>query len=481
MIQGLGEAVDCVLGGPAEVEDMATGNATRRSTAAGDRPRVLMIAEHCNPGWVSVPLVGWSHFKALSALADIHLVTRTYNEENLLKAGLPRDRFTTLSSDAVERPLERLRAAIQGAYEEGKSWTTKTAVGVVSYYYFEHLLWRQFGARIRAGEFDLVHRLTPLNAVSPSLVAKRCARAGVPFVIGPLNGGLPWPKGFDEIRSKERELIASLRGLHRLMPGYRSTRRHAAAILVGSRAMRAQIPHWAADKVVYLPENSIEPALFGRQAKRPAAPPLQVVFVGRLVPVKGVDMLIEAAAPLVREGRVALDIVGDGPSMSDLRALAARQGVGKRVNFTGWIAHAQLQDFLAERHVLGFPSVREFGGAVVLEAMSLGLVPVVADYGGPGELVSPGTGFAIPIGPRAQLVAGFREVLSALAADPSTVGRMGPRARERVQRLFTWDAKAAQVREVYRWVLGQRDRPDFGMPLRDLPEGGVAVADERPA
>jgi glycosyltransferase involved in cell wall biosynthesis len=92
--------------------------------------------------------------------------------------------------------------------------------------------------------------------------------------------------------------------------------------------------------------------------------------------------------------------------------------------------------------------------------MMLGLVPVVVDYGGPGELVTPDTGFAVPIGTRAEIIARFRAVLEGLAADPSRIRPMGERARRRVLEGFTWEAKARQVLEVYRWAMGElSDKP----------------------
>jgi glycosyltransferase involved in cell wall biosynthesis len=68
---------------------------------------------------------------------------------------------------------------------------------------------------------------------------------------------------------------------------------------------------------------------------------------------------------------------------------------------------------------------------------------------------------------RAEIVRSLRDCLARLAAAPDEVRAMGRRAQDYVYRNFTWDAKARQVLEVYRWVLRQRaDKPDFGMPIR---------------
>jgi glycosyltransferase involved in cell wall biosynthesis len=116
--------------------------------------------------------------------------------------------------------------------------------------------------------------------------------------------------------------------------------------------------------------------------------------------------------------------------------------------------------------VLGFPSVREFGGTVVLEAMALGLVPIVVDYGGPGELATHDTGIKVPLGARAEIVRGFRTALERIAADPYRLRDLSIRARARALGQFSWAKKAEQVVEVYRWVVGERGtKPDFGCPL----------------
>jgi glycosyltransferase involved in cell wall biosynthesis len=428
------------------------------------RPRVLIFAESANPEWVSVPLVGWSHAEALGHLVDAHVVTHVRNRDALERAGWREGReFTSIDSELVAKPLWRFDETLRKL--TGLGWTTTTALAALPYYYFEHLAWQRFGAEIR--HYDLVHRLTPLSPTTPSVIAPRCRSSGVPFVWGPINGGVPWPPGFDDVRRSEGEWLSYVRNAYRILPGYRSSRDDATALVVGSMATWEELAPYH-DRCVYLPENAIDPKRFSLRATMSLEGPLRVVFLGRLVPYKGADMLIEAAAPLVREGKVIVDILGDGPQMPELRALVEREGVSEGVRLVGWVAHTEVQARLAAAHLFGFPSIREFGGGVVLEAMAVGLVPVIVDYAGPAELVTERTGFRIPIGPRASIVEGLRNVLGRLTAERARLPEMSERARRRVMTLYTWEAKAKQMVQIYEWALGRASKPSFGMPMPDV-------------
>ncbi|MGQ0507148.1 MAG: glycosyltransferase family 4 protein [Myxococcaceae bacterium] len=438
------------------------------------RPRVLIVAELCNPNWVSVPLEGWSHSQAIAKLADTHLVTHIRNRENILKAGLVEgEDFTAIDTDPVEKTTYKFGEVLRG--KSGMGQTLSTALSALPYYLFETLLWKKFGKAIAAREYDVVHRVTPLSPTTPSILGPLLKRHGVPFVLGPLNGGVPWPKGFETARRREKEWLSYLRDAYKLMPGYRTTRVSASALICGSRDTREQVADRYQDKTIYIPENAIDPKRFTLKRDGKVELPIRAAFVGRLVPYKGADMLIEAAAPLVREGKVKIDVIGDGPEMPTLKALVEREDLTDGVSLAGWVKHEHLQEKLVQSHVFAFPSIREFGGAVVLESMALGLVPIVMDYGGPGELVSQKTGFAIPMGTRPHIIQQFRKTLEHLAANPQLLPQMGERARERVLSKFTWDAKAAQTFEVYRWVMGERDQPNFGMPLADGPLPGIST------
>jgi glycosyltransferase involved in cell wall biosynthesis len=430
------------------------------------RPRVLVIAEAANPEWVSVPLVGWSITAALRQVADVHLVTQARNTEAIIRAGwVPKRDFTALDTEHLAAPMWKLVDRLRGA--SGVAWTLVTAMSIPSYYWFEQLLWKHFAADFRAGAWDIVHRVTPLSPVIPSLVAHRLKMLGIPFVVGPINGGVPWPPEFTQVRQKEREWLSYVRDAYRFLPGYRSTRDSAAAILVGSRVTWQQLGVRWMPKAVYLPENAVPLVRCGASATKPSPSPLRVVFVGRLVPLKGVDMLIEACASLIRSGKLHLEIVGDGPQRSDLEKMVAEQQLGQGVVFAGWLDYAGVAARLAQSHILGFPSIREFGGGVVLEAMASGTVPVVVDYAGPGELVTPSTGYLLSIAPRQPLVAKLRAQFERLVDNPGEIAAKAVSARARVERWFTWERKAEQIGEVYDWVLQCGPKPDFGMPLPD--------------
>lgn len=423
--------------------------------------KVLLIAEAANPDWVSVPLIGWSLARAIAERTDSHLVTQIRNRESMIKAGLVEGRdFTAIDSERFAAPLYRLADRMRGG--KGVGWTTLSAISGFAYYYFEWLVWQRFGAAIRRKEFDLVHRLTPVSPTIPSILAARCARAGTPFVLGPLNGGVRWPKKFDHARRKEREWLSYVRNAYRLLPGYRSTLSGSSAIVTGSKSTLSDIPSRYRSKCIYLPENAIDPLRFPDASPPATNGVLHACFVGRLVPYKGPDMLLEAISELARSGHLQLDVMGDGPMMPELKRFVQDNGLEESVRLHGWVTHTELHTKMRASQLLLFPSIREFGGGVVLEAMALGIVPVVVDYGGPGELVTDAVGFKVPLSTRANLIDSLRRTVTDICTQPRQLAAKSEAAQSLVRERYTWPAKAQQILAIYDWVLGRtKSRPEF--------------------
>lgn len=106
-----------------------------------------------------------------------------------------------------------------------------------------------------------------------------------------------------------------------------------------------------------------------------------VLGIGRLVPVKGFDLLVRAMPAIVRaEPATRLVLVGDGPERRSLETLAARLGIAEQVTFTG--ASSEVSTYLAAADLLVAPSRNEGQGRVLVEAMSLGLTVVGTRVGG---------------------------------------------------------------------------------------------------
>ena len=104
------------------------------------RYRVLLIAEAANPEWTSVPLVGWSHTRALAEITDAHLVTQIRNQEAIERFGWVEGKeFTAIDSEAVAKPLWKISSMLAGG--DGRGWTTRMAINTFGYYYFERQIW----------------------------------------------------------------------------------------------------------------------------------------------------------------------------------------------------------------------------------------------------------------------------------------------------------------------------------------------------
>jgi glycosyltransferase involved in cell wall biosynthesis len=420
---------------------------------ANRRLRILLIAELCNPAWTSVPLVGYSMARALAARPDLDvtLVTQIRNEPDLRNDPIRRlAPVHFIDNEWVARPLHLLGRLLRGG--ETLAWSLATAMSWPSYIAFEHQVYRRFQNQLRSGGFDLIHRVTPLTPTCGSPLAKF---TDVPMLIGPINGGLPWPREFPELRKREREWLAPLRKLYRALPYWHSTFRRLAGVIAGSKQTATEIPRWFRGKRFYLPENGIAPERFplAGQWLKPAGR-FRFISVGRLVPLKGFDLVLDAMSrsPILRQ--CELVIAGDGPLMAELRELSARLGLSDAVRLPGFIDNRQLHETFLQAQAFVFPSLREFGGGVVLEALASGLPAVVVNYGGPAELVTPECGERLRLQPREGLVNDLRRAMEGLAVDPERCRKLGAAAVDHVRRHFTWDQKAARLMGMYRELLG---------------------------
>lgn len=429
------------------------------------RLRILLLAPDCNPERVSVPLVAYQHAVALARLHKVTLVAKSSVEGALRRSKAPFSSIEIVRTPTLDRIFSWVfRSVFRNNYDSQAltAFTYPFAVG------FEWCSWLQLRHRILAGEFDVVIRLIPVTAVLPSPFAFFLRKGSIPFVVGPINGGLPWPPGFSQL-VKQREWIAGLRNIYRFLPFARSTFRHAAAIIVASSHTYSEFIRYR-DKLFFIPENGIDHSLCcGDSRPGRADGKLDLIFVGGLVPRKACDLALRGAARLLRAGLAQLTILGDGPERNRLEELAKSLGVEEAVTFEGWVSHGEVLNRMRSSDVLVFPSLRDFGGGVVFEALAVGAVPVVVDFGGPGDIVTANVGYKVSIHNEGQIVSEIEAVLKELAENPDLLTSLRQEGVAYARRCLTWDAKAADTTRVLNWVLHRGAKPDLLPPRISQP------------
>ena len=169
-----------------------------------------------------------------------------------------------------------------------------------------------------------------------------------------------------------------------------------------------------------------------------------VAGLGRLVPVKGFDLLVAALRPLadaVPTSRLVL--IGDGPQRDELHAAARDLGVGGRLLITG--ITPDIADWLAAADVLAAPSRNEGMGRAIVEAMALGLPVIGAEVGGIPAVIADGeTGWLVAPGDSLALAAALIE----LARDEPLRIKLGTAAVTRAE-AFSTDVAHAAMRAIY--------------------------------
>jgi glycosyltransferase involved in cell wall biosynthesis len=423
------------------------------------RLRILVLGADCNPEQPSIPLVTYSHAAALAEIHDVTLIARSTAEDALRRA---KARFRAI--EVIRTPLlQRLYAwSFRRIFKCNYDSQVLTAFKYPFYLAFEWRAWRQVRRRIFAGEFDVVLRVVPMTPSLPSPFAFFLRKGPIPFVIGPLNGGLPWPPGFTQLDGQR--VIARLRDAYRFLPFARSTYRHAAAILAASSQTYSEFAAYC-DKVFFVPEPGISRSTcFGDSRSSERGSKLELIFVGGLVPRKACDLALRAAAPLLRSDVARFTIIGDGPERGRLEQLVKSLKIEQAVAFRGWIRHAEVLSHMRSADVMVFPTLRDNGAGVIFEALATGAVPVVVDFGGPGDIIHPNVGYKVPLTNQDEMVAHMQEILTGLAQDRDLLNRLREQGMAYARECLTWDAKAQSTSCVLRWVVGRGPKPDLRPP-----------------
>jgi glycosyltransferase involved in cell wall biosynthesis len=308
--------------------------------------------------------------------------------------------------------------------------------------------------------YDVVHRVTPSgwkNSLLRPLSSQR-------VFVGPILLSNPPPASFDPIfrpqafnrpldRLTPRRFLASIARRYLEKNDSRLLDR-ADLIFCGSRVTRERLTQGQQDRSVVIPYAAVDHHRFVPPKERQRDKTLRLLFAGRLVPYKGLDLLLRAVAVLKKRLAVKLFVVGSSNPRTEgfFVQIASDLGLANEVEFVGKVTRDRLIDFYQSCDLFCMPSIETYGLAI-LEAMSCGCVPVVADFNGPGEIVDSDFGVKVPLTDPESFVAGYADEVASLAQDSDRMNLLSLRCREVAIERHDWNAVLKPICDAYERLL----------------------------
>ena len=419
-------------------------------------PRVLLSAYQCGPGLGSVSQIGWEWYSRLARKTEVTLVTHIRNSDALKQAGapLPGSEIVFIDTEWFAGPLYRTAARMFP-----RSQHAVFLISSLDFFVYDRQVVNVIRKRDVSGSWDIIHAPTPVSPIA----ATRLHRLGLPLIVGPWNGGLASPSGFRKIMQDDSGWIYRIRDLGRLIDRGIGCTKRAEVILTATKATDESVPSAYRDRIRRMIENGVDLSVF--HANGFVQPPsrtqaLKVLFVGRLIPVKGVSLLLRAVDLVKREVNLQVTVVGDGPLRGEIEAEIAERELGAIVTMTGNLPLPQVSAHMQASHLFCLPSIRESGGAVLLEAMACALPAVAVNYGGPAEILNGEVGLLLPSDGPESLIAALADVLRDAYRNPGEWHARGLAGQKRVKEEFDWDAKIDQAMHLYRRISSSGARHD---------------------
>jgi glycosyltransferase involved in cell wall biosynthesis len=248
---------------------------------------------------------------------------------------------------------------------------------------------------------------------------------GVPYLISLRGGDVPGFRPYDFAL------------YHRLLgPIIRLVWRGAEAVVANSEGLKTLAEDFAPRVDIRVIPNGVDVDKYHPVERFWNA--AHLLFTGRLVYQKGLDLLLEALSDL-GDLTWRLTIVGDGPELVPLMEQAQSLGLEERVDFVGWKSRRALNAYYQQANLFVFPSRHEGMPNALLEAMSSGLPAIATDIAGNQELVVDGkNGFLVPSGD----VDALKKALRTLISQQTLRTEMGRAARQHILDSYSWQATA---------------------------------------
>lgn len=304
--------------------------------------------------------------------------------------------------------------------------------------------------------FDVFHHVTYANDWMASFIG---ALLPIPYIRGPGGGAQRTPKAFlREYKFLDRvweRIRCGGQWTLRRDPFFILGQRRALALLVCNHEALEALPAKWKKKALHFPVNGVTSEDFATAslALRKAGI-FRVFSAGKLLHWKGFGLVIKSFSRFAEKHPEAeLAIAGEGPEFPRLKALVHDLGVEDKVRFERWLTRQEVISRMRASDVFLYGSLREGGGAIVVEAMAAGIPVVCLDLSGPSIHVGDDCGIKVSPESPSQVVREMAEALERLYSGPEIRRRMGKAARNRAEEVYHWDREGELLLKIYQRAL----------------------------
>ena len=411
--------------------------------------KILLSAVACDPSGGSEPYVGWSFAMMLADDYDVHILTREYSRR-LIEGHPEADKLTFHFADffGCER-YEHLWRYMKAYYI---LWQILVLFKVVA-----------LQARY---SFEIVHHVNYCTIDVPGFL---WLIPRTRFIWGPIGGGQVSPPSLKAVYGNRwwKQRVRSLwKTFTRYNPVIRAAIWRASVVLIANQE--------TADRLAGLRFRSAMMREIATSVDADRGPPVdergddkvRFLWLSRVDPGKGLTLALDGFRRALDKdaGRTDMELVviGVGEDLARAKDHAQRLGLSERVVFLGAVPHSEVDRRFAENDVFVFTSVRDTSGMVLLEAMRNAKPTIALNHQGAKGLITQGGGRLVDIGTYDETADRLGAAMVELARDPGLRREMGRLAFQEVQARHTWQAKRAQLLDIYAEVLrGVEGQPDY--------------------
>jgi len=414
---------------------------------AGDAKsmKILISAYSCEPGKGSERGVGWNVASEVAKHHEVWVLTRPDESRGSIEAELERHPNPNLHFVYFTLPF----------WQDSLRWGQ---AGAMQLHYYLWQIQAYFVARKlhREVEFDVSHHVTFVRYSSPSFLSL----LPIPFIWGPVGGGESAPAPFWVDFSFKNKVYETLRGVWRFVGECdlftRLTAQRSALIYATTKDTAQRIYQLGTERVERLSESGLSELEIAQlsECPLPLAAPIRFINIARLLHWKGIYLGIRAFAQAKLSG-AEYWVLGEGPELNRLQALAQELGIADQVKFFGLLPRDEVLVKLGQSSVLVHPSLHDSGGWVPLEAMATGRPVLCLDLGGPSELVTPDVGIRVAAESPEQAVRDLAEAMVKLAEDHELRVQMGRAGQQKIKDYYSWEAKGKQFAHVYEGLVAK--------------------------